>query len=282
MNLVESTPSQLPSATADGALYLRSQSAPNLRWFRVPKSARPTILNAFDYPQQVALLRESNSVTWEQGHELENGKNKKKTPTKKPQRVAKKEANKEPLICRILREIEILKLVELSPSVAELLKQCKMPSGPPKSLREEYVPLYFRMYGMDHMEREVVKVEDIDKLGAYVFDGPSKRYYHPLVHPILEQEVQQMKNRIKKSVNEQAILSPAKERKKPFSVAFWKKKPRKCTTTIIQRTNKSFEGTRTMPHSSIKPGSSSVSRSIKHYVDAISYAVMSLLKPTHK
>ncbi|ORE09365.1 hypothetical protein BCV72DRAFT_302784 [Rhizopus microsporus var. microsporus] len=77
----------------------------------------------------------------------------------------------------------------LPPSVAELFKLWKMLSGPPKNLREEYVPLHFRIYGMDRMNREVVRVEVIDKLGAYVFDGPNKRYYHPLV----------IKNKVKRS-----------------------------------------------------------------------------------
>ncbi|CEG76687.1 hypothetical protein RMATCC62417_11547 [Rhizopus microsporus] len=173
LSLVEPTPDQLPSTAADDALYLRSQSTSNLRWFCAPRSTRSITLDVPNYPQQAVLLGESNSSTEEQGRELQKGKNRKKAPTKKLQRVVKKEANKEPL-------------------VSELLKQCNMPSGPPKDLREEYIPLHFRIYGMDRVDREVVRVEDIDKLGAYVFDGLNKRYYHPSVHPILEEQVQEM------------------------------------------------------------------------------------------
>jgi hypothetical protein len=150
LGFTEFTPRQLPSITADGVRCLRSQSAPNLRWFRVSRTVRPIILDAPDCLQQAVLLSESNSGTEEKGLKLENGKNKKETSTKS------------------------------------------------------------------------------------------------------------------------------------FSVVFWKKKQRKLSATISQCTDRSLEDPRTMSHSSAKPGSSSASRSVKYYVDAIPYTVKRLLKPSYK
>lgn len=139
-------PSQLPSITADGVRCLRSQSTPNSRWFRAPRTVRPIVFDALDCSQQAVLLDERNNGTKEQVLKLEDEKSKKKTPAK------------------------------------------------------------------------------------------------------------------------------------PFSAVLWKKKFRKFTTTSIHRTDKTFEDLRTAHHSSIKPGSSSASRSLKHYVDTIPYTMSKLLK----
>ncbi|KAG1168339.1 hypothetical protein G6F70_007768 [Rhizopus microsporus] len=82
LGFIEFTPRQLPSIIADGVRCLRSQSAPNLRWFRVHKTVRPIVSDVPDCPQQAVLLGESNSATEEQNFELENNKSKNKTPAK--------------------------------------------------------------------------------------------------------------------------------------------------------------------------------------------------------
>lgn len=274
LDLVESTPNQLPPTTIDGVPYLRSQSVPNLVWSHVRSPAQPfanspkqaldplltsqsqafieanpaatsslpwlTLPNIFNYLQQAILLDEDNSGTEEQGLELENEKNKEGASTEEPQEATLEEADKEALIRRLIRETESLEQVELSPSVAELIKQCKIPVGRPNNFREMCVPVHFRIYGLERMEREKVKIEEINKLVPYVFDGPNKHHYPAQYHHVLEQDVQRIKNRGKEPVNEQASLSPVKKRKS-FSFAFWQKKPRKFTTAMIRRTDISLE-----------------------------------------
>jgi hypothetical protein len=270
MDLVESTPNQLLSTTNDGVPHLRSQSVPNLAWSHTRSPARPfadssksaldplltsqsqepieidpaatssppwlTMPNIFNYLQQSALLGESSISTEKEGRELENEKNKEGTSTEKPQEVA----NEESLIRRFIRETESLEQVELSPSVIELVKQCKIPVGLPKNFREKCVPVHFRIYGLERMEREKVKIEEINKLVPYVFDGPNKHHYPAQYHHVLERDVQRIKNRGKEPVNEKAPLSPVKK-KKPLSFTFWQKKPKKFTTAMIRRTDISLE-----------------------------------------
>lgn len=274
LDAVKYTPNRLPSTTIDRVPYLRSQSAPNLRWLRtrhsillsaeLPKpdpdlllnssfqeivdvdlgamSSLPwlTMPNAFDCPQQAILLGENNNSTEEQDLGLVRERNKEDRSTEGPQKVAKEEANKESLIRRFIRETENFEQVELSPSVAELIEQCKVPVGRPKNFREMCVPVHFRIYGLERMEREKVKIEEINKLVPYVFDGPNKHHYPAQYHYILEKDVQRIKNRGKEPVNEQPPAQPIKS-KKLFSFAFWRKKPakktKKFTTAMIRRTD---------------------------------------------
>ncbi|ORE01436.1 hypothetical protein BCV72DRAFT_265811 [Rhizopus microsporus var. microsporus] len=274
LDLVEPTPNRLSSTTIDGVPYLRSQSVPNLVWSHARSSARPfadsskptldsllnsqfqeftevdpaatlnlpwlTLPNISNYSQQAVLLGEGNSSTEEQSLQLENEKNKERTSTEEPQNVTKEEANEESLIRRFIRETESLEQVELSPSVIELIKQCKIPVGLPKNFREKCVPVHFRIYGLERMEREKVKIEEINKLVPYVFDGPNKHHYPAQYHHVLERDVQRIKNRGKEPVNEKSPLPPAKK-KKSFSFSFWQKKTRKFTTAMIRRTDISLE-----------------------------------------
>ncbi|CEJ02627.1 hypothetical protein RMCBS344292_16627 [Rhizopus microsporus] len=282
LDLVGSTPNQLISITKNGVPYLRSQSMPNLALSHVRSPAQPfadsskpaldpllisrsqepikidsaatsnlpwlTMSNIFNHLQQPVPLGEGNISTEEEGRELENEKNKEEASTEKSQEVAKEGADEEPLIRRFIRETESLEQAELSPSVIELIKQCKIPIGLPKNFREKCVPVHFRIYGLERMEREKVKIEEINKLVPYVFDGPNKHHYPAQYHHVLEREVQRIKNRGKEPVNEKVPLPPVKK-KKSLSFSFWQTKPKKFTTAMIRRTDISLEKPNTDPAS---------------------------------
>ncbi|CEG67885.1 hypothetical protein RMATCC62417_04241 [Rhizopus microsporus] len=290
-DLVESTPNQLLSITNNDVPYLRSQSVPNLARPHARSPARPfadsskpalnpllisqsqepididpaatsslpwlTMPNIFNYLQQPVLLGEGNISTEEEDSKLKNEKNKEGTSTEEPQEAAKEKVNEEPLIRRFIRETESLEQVELSPSVIELIKQCKIPVGLPKNFREKCVPVHFRIYGLERMEREKVKIEEINKLVPYVFDGPNKHHYPVQYHHVLERDVQRIKNRGKEPITEKPPLPPVKK-KKPLSFSFWQKKPKKFTTAMIRRTDISLE----------KPNADSASTSSKGVKDA--------------